>query len=177
MSGSEDGENRALNAAELDMVKDTQPPEIREKSSEDLKALAHRLRTAHQRAHDIMIRQQREMRGRADPHGTKPATDAAGSVAKTESLMAAIRRVDAELSRREEAETGKPSPSEFARKALEMKMAARGGQHPDPGRTTKTGMHPKKRTEEFATGTPRSEMGRVSQQQKVSQGRKDSGKG
>jgi hypothetical protein len=158
MSGSEDGEDRALNAAELDMVKETQPPEIGRKTSEELKALAHRLRTAHQRAHDVKSRQQ-------------------DSVAKTGSLMEAIRRVDAELSRREEAETGKPSPSEFARKALEMKMAARGGQHPDPGRTSKTGMHPRKRTEEFAIGAPRSEMGRGPQQQKVAQGRKDSGKG
>ena len=176
MSGSADAENRALNAAETDLVKETMPPAIGEKTSDELRALAHRLRTAHQRAHDIMIRQQREARGKADPHGTKPATDAAGSVAKTEALMEAIRRVDEALSRREEAETGKPSPSEFARKALEMKMAAKGGQHPDAGRTAKTGMHPKKRTEEFAIGTPRSEMGRVSQQQKVSQARKDSGK-
>ena len=177
MSGSANAETRALNAAENDMVKDTQSPAIDEKTSEDLKALAHRLRQAHQRAHDIMIRQQREMRGKAEPHGAKAATDAAGSVAKTDALMAAIKRIDQELNRRAESETGKPSPSEFARKALEMRMAAEGGGRPDPGRTAKDGMHVKTRTEEFSIGAPRSEMGRVSQQQRVSQERKDSGKG
>ncbi len=176
MSGNADLENRALNAAELDMVKDTQAPAIEQKTGEELKALAHRLRQAHRRAHDIMFRQQREMRGKADPHGAKPATDATGSVAKSDALMEAIRRIDQELDRRAQSETGKPSPSEFARKALEMKMAAEGGGRPDPGRTAKDGMHAKTRTEEFSIGTPRSEMGRVSQQQKVSQARKDSGK-
>lgn len=175
MSGNAD--DRALGAVELDMVKETLPEAIGLKTSEDLKALAHRLRTAHQRARDIAERQQREMRGKAEPHGARPASDAAGSVAKTEALMEAIRRVDEELSRREAAGTGKPSPSEFARKALEMKMAAEETERPDAGRTANEGMHPKSRTEEFAVGAPRSEVGRIEQQGKVSQARKDSGKG
>jgi hypothetical protein len=177
MSANADADNRALNAAEREMVAGTLPPAVEQSSREELKALQHRLRQAHQRAHDIGSRQRREMRGKADPHGAKPASDATGSIVKTDTLMEAIKRVDQELDRRVENETGKPSPSEFARKALEMKMAAEAGRHPDSGRTAKTGMKPKKRTEEFAIGTPRSEMGRVSQQQKVSQGRKDSGKG
>jgi hypothetical protein len=177
MSGSADADNRALNAAELDLVKETLPPAIDGKTSEELKALAHRLRTAYQRARDIAQRQQREIRGKAEPHASRPATDAAGSVAKTEALMEAIRRVDEALSRRVEAETGKPSSSEFARRALEMKMAAERGGRPDAGHTANTGPHDKPRTEEFAIGTPRSEMGRVSEQGKVAQARKDSGKG
>jgi hypothetical protein len=53
------------------------------------------------------MRQQREMRGKAEPHGAQPATDATGSIAKTQALLEAIQRVDQELSRREEIETRK----------------------------------------------------------------------
>jgi len=104
------------------------------------------------------MRQQREMRGKAEPHGAHTATDAAGSIAKTQALFEAIQRVDRELSRREEIETGKPSPAEFARKALELKMSAEPAHHPDSGRAAKTGMRPKKRTEESTGGTSKKEM-------------------
>ena len=177
MSSIADAESRALNAAELDMVNGTRPPAIERKTSEELKALTHRLRQAYSRANDISVRQHREIRGRSEPHGAIRVKDAAGSIAKAQVLMEAIKRIDQELDRREEAETGRPSPSEFARRALELKMAADAGRHPDPGQTAKTGMRPKKRTEEFAVGTSKREMGRVSQQGKVAQARKDSGKG
>jgi hypothetical protein len=100
-----------LNAAELEMAKATRPPVIEQQTKEELKALAHRLRQAHSRANDISMRQQREMRGKAEPHGAQRATDAAGSIAKTQALFEAIQRVDQELSRREEIETGKPGPA------------------------------------------------------------------
>ncbi len=158
------------------MVKLTRPPVIEQQTRDDLKALAHRLRQAHSRANDISIRQQREIRGKAESRGAQPVTDAAGSIAKTQVLFDAIHRVDQELSRREKIETAMPSPAEFARKALELKMSAEAGHHPDPGRTAKTGMRPKKRTKEFTGGTSKREMGRVSQAGKAAQARKDSGK-
>ena len=176
MSANPEPEDRALNAAELEMVKATRPPAIEQQTQEDLKSLGRRLRQAHRRAHDISMRQQREMRGKAEPHGAHPATDAAGSIAKTQALFEAIQRVDRELSRREEIETGKPSPAEFARKALELKMSAEPADHPDSGRAAKTGMPPKKRTEESTGGTSKKEMGRVSQAGKSAQAHKDSGK-
>lgn len=91
-------------------------------------------------------------------------------------LFEAIQRVDKELSRREEIETGRPSSAEFARQALELKMSSETNQHPNPGRSASKGMRPKKRVEEFAGGTTRKEIGRVSQEGKVAQARKDSGK-
>jgi hypothetical protein len=176
MSADTKNEDRLLNAAELEMVNLTRPPAIDQQTRDELKALAHRLRQAHSRANDISMRQQREIRGKAEPRGAEPVTDAAGSIGKAQVLFEAVHRVDQELSRREEIETGKPSPAEFARKALELKMSAEAGHHPDPGRTAKSGMRPKKRTEEFAGGTSKREMGRVSQAGKVAQARKDSGK-
>jgi hypothetical protein len=176
MSAKPEAENRALNAAELEMVKGTLAPAIEQQTKYELKALAHRLRQAHSRANDISTRWQREMRGKAEPRGARPASDAAGSIAKTQALFEAIQRLDQELSRREENEAGEPSLAEFARKAVELKMSAEAGRHPDPGRTANTGMRPKKRTEEFAGGTSKREIGRVSQAGKVAQARKDSGK-
>ena len=79
------------------------------KTSEELKALVHRLRQAQSRAHDIGARQKREMRGKAEPRGAAPARENAGTVAKAQALLEAIQRVDQELSKREEAETGRPS--------------------------------------------------------------------
>jgi hypothetical protein len=176
MNAKPDTENRALNASELEMVKSTLPPAIDQQTKDELKALAHRLRQAHSRANDIGMRQLREMRGKIEPHGAEPARDAAGSIAKTQALFEALQRVDQELSRREASEAGKPSPAEFARKALELKMSAESVRYPDPGRTAKTGMRAKKRTEEFTGGKSKREMGRVSHAGKTSQAHKDSGK-
>ena len=91
-------------------------------------------------------------------------------------LLEAIHRIDQELSHRDEVETGRPSQTEFARRALELKMNAAPPPHPDPGRTPSKGIREKKRTEEFTGGTSKREMGRVSQAGKVAQARKDSGK-
>jgi len=101
-------EERALNAAEIEMVNETRPPAIERKTREELKALVHRLRQAHSKALDISNRQQREMRGKAAPHGATPARENAGTVAKAQALQEAIQRVDQELSKRDAAETGRP---------------------------------------------------------------------
>ena len=172
MSGTEP-EDRLLNASELAMVAATKPPEIERQSKEDLKALLHRLRQAHSRANDIAARQQREIRGKAEPHGSRPVKENAGSAAKAQALFEAIQRLDSELSRREETKTDSPSQADFARHALELKMSREAAHHPDPGRPSSDGMRPKKRVEEFAGGTTRKEVGRVSQATKVAQARKD----
>ncbi len=158
------------------MVVATRPPEIERQSKEELKALLHRLRQAHGRANDVAARQQREIRGKAEPHGSRPVKDNAGSAAKAQALFEAIQRLDAELSRREATKSDSPSQADLARHALELKMRSEANPHPDPGRSASDGMRPKKRVEEFAGGTTRREIGRVSQATKVAQARKDSGK-
>jgi hypothetical protein len=94
-------EARLLTAAELALVAVTRPPEIERQSLDELKAAAHRLREAHDRAKDIGMRQAREMRGKAEPHGARPATDNLGTVAKAQALRDALERVEAELRRRD----------------------------------------------------------------------------
>ena len=97
-------EARLLTAAENELVAVTRPPEIERQSVDELKSVARRLREAHDRAKSIGTRQAREMRGKAEPRGAKLAKDNLGTVAKTQALRDALDRVEAELSRRDEAE-------------------------------------------------------------------------
>jgi hypothetical protein len=176
MTAKAESEARLLSAAELEIVNVTRDPEIGQLSSEQLKAVGRRLRQAHDRAKDISARQQREMRGKADPHGAKPAHDNTGTMAKVQVLFEAIQRLDAELSRREEVNTATPSQAALSRHALELKLSSKADQHPDPGRSASEGMKTKKRQTPTKIGTTKKEIGRVSQAGKVAQARKDTAK-
>jgi hypothetical protein len=90
-------EDKLLNASEAEIVGATRAPEIEAKSIEELRNLLSLLRKAHDKARDIAARQQREMRGKAEPHGARPVQDNLGTKAKTQVLQDAILRVDAEL--------------------------------------------------------------------------------
>ncbi|MGO9391355.1 hypothetical protein [Rhodoblastus sp.] len=103
-----ESENRLLNAGELELVNATREPEIGALSLEQLKSISRRLREAHAKARDIAARQQREMRGKADPHGIRPAADNTGSLAKSQAILEAMQRLDAELLRRGEAGSSTP---------------------------------------------------------------------
>jgi hypothetical protein len=96
-------EARLLTAADLALVGITRPPEIERQSVDELKAAARRLREAHDRAKGIGTRQAREMRGKAEPRGAKPAKDNLGTVGKAQALRDALDRVEAELKRRDAA--------------------------------------------------------------------------
>jgi hypothetical protein len=93
-------EARLLTAAELELVALTRAPEIERQSDDELKAAARRLREAHNRASGIAARQRREIRGKAAPHGARPAGDNLGTIGKAQALRAALDRVEAEQRRR-----------------------------------------------------------------------------
>jgi len=93
-------EARLLTAAELELVALTRPPEVELRSSDELKAVARRLREALDRAKAIAGRQTREIRGKAPPHGARPAKDNLGTIGKAQALRAALDRVEAEQRRR-----------------------------------------------------------------------------
>ena len=139
VSAKAESEARALSTAELEIVNATREPEIRQLSLDQLKSVGKRLRQAHDRAKDIGARQQREMRGKADPRGAKPAQDNTGTIAKVQVLFEAIQRLDAELSRREEADKAQPSQADLSRHALELKLSGQTEHHPDAGRSSSRG--------------------------------------
>ena len=167
-------EARLLKAAELDLVKVTRHPEIEQLSVEQLKVVAQRLRRAHERAKDISARQH-EMRGKANPRGTKPTQDNTGTLAKAQVLRDAIERVEVELDRRENMTTATPTQAELSRHALELKLSHQAPTHPDSGRSASEGMRPKERQKPLRIGPSKGQVGRVSQAGKVAQARKDSG--
>jgi hypothetical protein len=101
MSDTTKLEARLLTAAELELVSVTRSPEIERQSLDELKAVARRLREAHDRAKGIGIRQAREIRGKAAPRGAKPVRDNTGTKAKEHALRGAVERIEAELRRRE----------------------------------------------------------------------------
>jgi hypothetical protein len=167
MAMSANSEDRLLSIAERTMVEQTSEPGIAQLSKEELQALGKRLREARDRALRIGRQQQREMRGKAEPRGTVPARDNAGTEAKAQALVDALTRVTAAL-RQLNAQTA----AKAARKAVAASRAAPTPQHPGPGRTASKGMQPKPSLRSTVKADPR-EIGRVSQAGKRAQAKRD----
>ena len=161
-------EDRLLSTAERELVEQTQPPGIDERSRDELQAIGQRLRAARDRARRIARQQQREIRGKADPRGATPARDNTGSVAKTDVLVEALKRVTQALRR-----LNAPSRLEVAQKALAMKRAAQVAHHPSSGWSPSSGMKSKASKKPTVQADPR-EVGRVSKAVKSAQARRDS---
>jgi hypothetical protein len=170
-------EARLLKAAEQELVGATRPPAIEQLSVEQLKVLAQRLRRARDRAKDIGSQQKREMRGKAKPRGAKPTRDNAGTLAKAQVLGEALGRVEEELSRRENLTAATTTQVELSRHALEVKLSHPAPPHPGSAPSASDGMKPKERQKPLRIGASQGEVGRISQEGKVAQARKDSGKG
>jgi hypothetical protein len=166
-------EERLLNASELELVSHTLSPAIETLSGAQLQDVTHRLRQAFDRAKDIGKRQAREIRGKADPRGTRPVKDNTGSVAKAQALGEALKRVEEELHRREGLSQPHPSQAGLSRHALEVKLSGTAEHHPEAGRSAAPGVRDKSRKVPAKIGTTRKEIGRVSQAGKVAQARKD----
>ena len=168
-------EARLLSAAELEVVNASRPPAIKQASDEQLKVLAQRLRRARDRAKDVAARQKREMRGKAHPRGAKPTRDNTGTLAKAQVLEEAIERVEEELSRREKLKPTTTTQADLSWHALELKLSHPAPPHPGSRRLASEGMKPKERQKPLRVGASKGEVGRVSQEGKVAQARKDSG--
>jgi hypothetical protein len=163
-----------LSAAELEVVNASRSPAIEQASDEQLKILAQRLRRARDRAKDIAARQKREMRGKAQPKGTKRTRDNTGTLAKAQVLGEAIERVEEELSRREKLAITTTTQADLSRHALELKLSHPAPLHPGSGPTATKGKKSKERQKPLRVGASKGEVGRVSQEGKVAQARKDS---
>lgn len=165
-------EKRILKATEFELVQRTHHPQIAELSRDELKDAARRLRDFRNKARDVARQQRREMRGKAEARGARPAGDNTGTNVKRTVFSAALKRVNRELSRLEGAGTAE-SQVEIARRALALKRASRWRHHPAGGRTAHEGMRPVTNDGATVSTDPR-EIGRVSQFVKNAQARRDS---
>ena len=165
-------ERRLLTEAEFEAVKLTHYPDICGLGESELADAARRLRTFRDKSRDIARQQRREMRGKADARGARPARDNTGTSKKKTIFSGALRRVNREL-KRARTQTGRAEQTEFAQRALELKRRNRAQYHPSAGRTARSGMHSIPNTGPTVQVDPR-EVGRVSQFMKAGQARRDS---
>ncbi len=172
MSISAATEKRLLTADEHELVASTHYPHVSALDRDDLAEARQRLRTSRNKARDIAHRQRREMRGKAEARGAKPARDNSGTEMKRRIFGNALKRVNRELARYAAAER-KPRQAEIARRALELKRANRAVHRPAGGRTARGGMTAKPSNRPTVETDPR-EIGRVSQFVKNAQAKRDS---
>ena len=78
------------------------------------------------------------------------------------------------LSRRENLTTATRTQADLSRHALELKLSHQAPPHPGSERSASEGMKSKERQKPLRVGASKGEVGRVSQEGKVSQARKDS---
>jgi hypothetical protein len=171
MSIQRHNEARLLTEQELADVDASRYPALLQLSRPDLIGLLKRLREQRDRAQTISRQQRREMRGKAEAHGARPAADNAGTIQKAQALAQAVKRVNKEIARHDEPAHA-PTSSELVHKAFEMRQAARVTQHPSGGWSSGRGMKSKPSTRPTVQMDPR-EVGRVSQSIKVAQAKRD----
>jgi len=164
-------EQRMLTEAEFEVVKQTHYPDICDLRKDGLAETARRLRDYRDKAGDVSRQQRREMRGKSEPRGARPAKDNTGSSMKKQIFASALRRVNRELKRTVKQQQ-RASQSDIARRALELKRANRVRHHPSAGRTAHRGMRSVPNESPPVEPDPR-EIGRVSQFVKVGQARRD----
>ena len=103
MSLSKSAEKRMLTAEEFETVSRTHYPEIREVSRKDLTDLVRRLREHRDKARDTARQPRREMRGKSEPRGGAPAADNTGTARKGEIVAGAVKRLNREIARHNQA--------------------------------------------------------------------------
>lgn len=164
-------ERRLLTADEFETVARSHRPAIESLEKPELVALIRRLRELRDRATDIARHQRREMRGKAEARGARPAADNTGTTNKKQVFVQALKRANRELVRIEDAEA-RPTMGEIGRRALELKRAnARAPHHPG-GRTARHGMRSNPSGRRTVTMDPR-EIGRVTVATARSQAKRD----
>jgi hypothetical protein len=139
MSRSQREEARLLTKDEHQLVGMTRRLAVKALADGELSDVIRRLAERRDRARDIAARQRREMRGKAEAAGSRPASDDSGTRAKASLLAAALKRANKERARRR----AKSDLVASARKALELrKEAEEGAPKPPATMTAHEGMQP-----------------------------------
>ena len=131
MAQSTKSEQRFLSDEELGFVSQSHHPALRDLAEDALQSLIKLLRDRRDRAGDIARRQRREMRGKAQPAGSRPATDDSGTRMKRQILAAALKRANKERQRRHY-KAARAEQVASSRRALAMKRASAGKSHRPP---------------------------------------------
>lgn len=142
MSISASRAHQVLSGAEAEAVAKTHYPDICSLDRGALIEVARVLRDYRDKARDTLRRQRRSLRGKGNTRaGARGEEQHGGLAAKNQALTQALRRVNAEIKRFEQAGRRSRQPGHAAR-ALELKRANPKRGYPSPGRTAHHGMHP-----------------------------------
>jgi hypothetical protein len=163
-------EARALSADELELVAKSYHPQVQALSDEELHALVKLMRDRRDKAQTLANRRRREMRGKAPAHGAAPSAADEGSRLKVAVLATAMRRLNAEVDRREKMAAGL-ALVENAKKALALKQAA-GHAAPHNTRHAHEGMRERANLRVNDLRRPR-ELGRQRRAGMVAQAKRD----
>ena len=120
MAVSRKQEERALSADEWRLVQSSHHPAVQQISDAELRDLLTTVRERRDRAQSEVHRKRREMRGKAAPKGTQPATKDDGTRAKLGVLAMSMRRLNGEHERRRQL-AARIDLLENARSALALK--------------------------------------------------------
>ena len=164
-------EKRLLTEAEFDAVLASHHPHVAELGDAELAHCVRLIRQYRDKARTVADQQRRELRGKAEARGTRPARDDTGTRRKASVFASALKRLNHEMARRQKA-TRRESQAEIAQRALALKRAARPNRRPGAGRSSGEGMHPVTSDRRPVIADPR-EIGRVSQFVKNAQARRD----
>jgi hypothetical protein len=170
MGRSHRHERQVLSAEEIALVEASHHPRLGDLPDKELHELRKHIRDRRDRARDIAARQRREMRGKADPRGARPAADNTGTREKRDVLAAAMQRINREAARRE-SKAARDAMKDSIARALAMRRA-RDAKAARPGtQTANEGMRVKGSARAFERN--RAKLGAVSQHNKNMQAKRD----
>ncbi|WP_336490317.1 hypothetical protein [Methylobacterium nigriterrae] len=171
MSIPTSAESRYLSHDEFAIVSDTHYPGIATVSAEELRETRKRLRGLHDKAKTFSRQLRRAARGKASLRGSSFPGDMVHPSRRKQIFAQAIKRVSREINRLVK-QDAKASLTAAARRALDLKRQNRLVHHPSADRRERTGMRSSPSDRRSVTIEP-SEIGRVSQANKVSQAKRD----
>lgn len=164
-------ERSVLSHDEYELIRRSHHPGIYDLSSEDLKALAKRLREMRNRERTLARQTRREVRGKAPPRGGSFPGGAERPSERKQVFAGALKRVNKEIDRMRKLEA-RSAHVDAARRALAMRRAAQFPPRPATADTPGEGMRssPSRR---LKTVVPPARIGRVSQATKNAQAARD----
>ncbi|MEQ1942438.1 hypothetical protein ABMA32_08455 [Mesorhizobium sp. VNQ89] len=166
-------QERALDKGEMEMVAKSRHPELQQLDDKELASLLKLLRERRDRAQTETKRRKREMRGKVDPKGAAASKSAEGNKTKLEVLSTAVRRLNAERTRRERM----ASQVELSRAALKLKQKAESG-HEAPANTRHAHQGMRKIASQRRENLVRPmELGRLRKAGAVAQAKRDNANG
>lgn len=165
-------QRQALNTEEFSLVEKTYQPNLKSSSGKDLADLVKLVRERRERARTIAAQQRRELRGKSEPKGTRPAADDTGSRRKRDVLAAAMQRLNKEVARRK-TKAARQELIANAKRALELRQTnPNATPRPASGDTPNMGMPLKGKAPARRPRNP-AKAGAISQHTKNMQAKRD----